>query len=112
MDQITLRKQWSDKYIYFTENWCSNGCCTDGLVDALEQAIQMDTKQMDLLRNLDGVSVWMLYRWTCGCTQTLLLFTMDAQQIDMLMHRDFAKLLLLFTMYASADWTCCMHGHY
>ena len=42
-------------------------------------------KQMDLLRNLDEVSVWILYRWTCGCTWTLLLLVMDAQQMDMLM---------------------------
>ena len=49
-------------------------------------------RQMDLLRNLDDVLVWMLYRWTCGCTWTLLtlllLFTIDAQKMDMLMHSD------------------------
>ena len=47
---------------------------------------------MDLLRNLCDVSVWILYIWTCGCTWTLLtlllLITMDAQQLDMLMHSD------------------------
>ena len=48
-------------------------------------------KQTDLLRNLDEVSVWMLYRWTSGCTWTLLLLTMDAQQMDMLMHSDFVN---------------------
>ena len=33
----------------------------------------------------------MLYRWTCGCTWTLLLFTVGAQQTDMLMHSDFVN---------------------
>ena len=40
---------------------------------------------------MNSFTVWMLYRWTCGCTQMLLLFTMDAQQMDMLMHSDFVN---------------------
>ena len=46
-------------------------------------------KQTDLLRNLAEELVWILYRWTHGCTWTLLLFIMVAQQMDMLMHSDF-----------------------
>ena len=48
--------------------------------------------QMYLLRNLDDMSVWMLYIWTSACTQTLLtpllLFTINDQETDMLMHID------------------------
>ena len=71
----------------FTEIWCSHGCTTDGLVDAHEQDIQMDTKADRLVRNLDEVHygcpadgladahtwcyllcyclLWMLRRQTC-----------------------------------------------
>ena len=49
--------------------------------------------QMDLPGNLGDVLVWMPHRQTCGCTWTLLLINLDAQQMVMLMHND--KILLL-----------------
>ena len=48
----------------------------------------------------------MLYRQTCGCTWTLLLFTIDVKQMDMLMHSDFVNYFIV--CYGCLNrWTCC-----
>ena len=92
MDKITLGNSGITRFIIIADNCCSHGCATDGLVDACEKTSRWIPRQKDLLRNMDDVFclLWMFSRQAHWCTQTLLLlvllFAMDAQQTDLLMH--------------------------
>ena len=85
-------------FVLITEKWGSNGCSTDGLVDALEQAIQMDitwTSHPNGYQSRQNcLGTWMKCCYGCSTDRCVdahrhLLFTIDAQQMDMLMHSDF-----------------------
>ena len=56
-----------------------------------------------------------LNRWTCCGTHTLPgfydLFTMDASQMDLLLHMDTISILCLFAMDDSTEEFVVAHGH-
>ena len=78
--------------LFFFEILCSHVCATDRLVDACEQDILMDTKADGLAEEPGWGLLWMPSKQTCWYTWTVLslvlLFAVDAQQMDLLVHMD------------------------